>query len=51
MNEYTSAKEAYENIESFIEKVYNKKRLHSSIGYIPPVEFEEKQNIKKRFET
>jgi len=42
MNEYNSFNEAYENIEHFIEEVYNKKRLHSAIGYMPPAEFEEK---------
>jgi transposase InsO family protein len=24
----------------FIEKIYNTKRLHSGIGYLPPMEFE-----------
>lgn len=40
MNEYETMEDAYCNIKQFIEKVYNKKRLHSSIGYKPPVEFE-----------
>lgn len=42
MNEYETLEEAYKNIGRFIEQVYNKKRLHSSIGYVPPEEFEEK---------
>ncbi len=42
MNEYNSFNDAYENIEHFIEKVYNQKRLHSAIGYQPPAEFEKK---------
>lgn len=40
MKEYKTFKEAYQNIQEFIEEVYNKKRLHSSIGYVPPDEFE-----------
>lgn len=40
LNEYTSYREVQENIARFIEEVYNQKRLHSSLGYLPPVEFE-----------
>lgn len=42
MKEYESFEEAHTNIKKFIEEVYNKKRLHSSIGYMPPEEFEKK---------
>jgi len=41
LTEYRFFTEAYENIGYFIERVYNEKRLHSSIGYLPPNEFEE----------
>lgn len=40
MNEYETIQQAYCNIRQFIEYVYNKKRLHSSIGYKPPIEYE-----------
>ena len=38
--EYRDLAEARASIERFIEKVYNLKRLHSALGYLPPVEFE-----------
>jgi putative transposase len=37
---YKSLKEARRDIGAFIETVYNAKRLHSALGYKPPVEFE-----------
>lgn len=40
LNEYENFQDAYDNIEHFIEEVYNKKRLHSSLGYKTPLEFE-----------
>lgn len=42
MSDYESFEDAYQNIEHFIEEVYNEKRLHSAIGYQPPAEFEQK---------
>jgi len=39
-NEYRDFHEAYSSIGEFLEHVYNQKRLHSALGYIPPVEFE-----------
>jgi putative transposase len=38
--EYRDLAEARASIEQFIEKIYNGKRLHSALGYRPPVEFE-----------
>lgn len=40
--EYESFSEARIRIYHFIEDVYNQKRLHSSLGYLPPSEFEER---------
>lgn len=38
---YETIEDVQNRIPYFIEEVYNKKRLHSSIGYVPPNEFEE----------
>jgi putative transposase len=39
-NDYRDLVEAKSAISEFLEKVYNQKRLHSAIGYLPPAEFE-----------
>jgi putative transposase len=39
-NEYRGLAEARASIREFLEKVYNQKRLHSALGYLPPTEFE-----------
>ena len=48
MFEYETYAEVLKRIPYFIEEVYNKKRLHSSLGYMPPEEFENinNENIK-----
>jgi transposase InsO family protein len=47
MGEYNSYEDVRYLIPYFIEEVYNKKRLHSSLGYVPPEEFEDKFNKNK----
>ena len=47
LSEYDDMADAYESIGYFIEGVYNLKRLHSSIGYMPPAEFEQRFEEEK----
>lgn len=46
MNEYQSFQDAYQNIKQFIE-TYNRKRLHSALGYKPPAEYEQQYALKE----
>jgi putative transposase len=39
--EYETVAEARARISHFLEEVYNQKRLHSAIGYLPPAEYEQ----------
>jgi len=41
MYEDEDMREATSRLGNFLEKVYNQKRLHSAIGYVPPAEFEQ----------
>jgi len=47
MSEYRTFEDVLNSIPYFIEEVYNSKRLHSSLGYMPPEEFEHKFNKNK----
>jgi putative transposase len=38
---YANIEDARRQIGAFIETIYNAKRLHSALGYKPPVEFED----------
>jgi putative transposase len=44
-SEYRDEREVRRGIKRFLEMVYNEKRLHSSLGYLPPAEFE--RNLSK----
>jgi len=45
LNDYQNIYEAKQNLFKFINQIYNQERLHSSLGYLPPNEFE--QNWQK----
>lgn len=58
LNDYQNIWEAKQNLFKFINEIYNLERLHSSLGYLPPNEFEEKywkstdqKNIKNYDQT
>ncbi len=40
LSEYRDFQDAYQQIGRFLDEVYMRKRIHSSLGYLTPVEFE-----------
>jgi len=49
--EYRDLAEARASIAQFIDAVYNQKRLHSALGYRPPVEFEQALAVSRGAEA
>lgn len=45
--DYRTVEEVMDRLPFFIKEVYNKKRLHSSLGYLPPEEFEANFFVKE----
>ena len=50
-NDYRDLAEARASIAEFLEKIYNQKRLHSALGYVPPAEFEASLTVQKNKEA
>jgi len=50
-SEYRDLAEARASIGKFLERVYNGKRLHSALGYVPPAEFEAHLAARKNKEA
>jgi transposase InsO family protein len=46
--DYEDLREARVSIQRFLEQVYNEKRLHSALGYLPPAEFERALAAKEK---
>jgi putative transposase len=51
LSEYQDYTDAYKQIAKFIEDVYNKKRIHSALGYLTPIEFENLWNQNNNAEV
>ena len=43
LSEYCNFADAYGQLGRFLDDVYNRKRIHSSLGYLTPAEFEQQR--------
>jgi transposase InsO family protein len=51
LRQYRDQTDARASIQQFLEEVYNARRLHSALGYLPPAEFERSQLIQNKKEA
>jgi putative transposase len=47
LSEYTDFADAHRQIRRFLDDVYNVKRIHSALGYLTPVEYEEQWRLER----
>jgi len=45
---FSTRAEAIQSIFEYVEVFYNRQRLHSTLGYLSPCEFEEQQSLKEK---
>jgi putative transposase len=50
LSEYCNFAEAYEQIGRFLDEVYSRKRIHPSLGYLTPSEYEIQWKEQRRKE-
>jgi len=48
LNDYETFDQAHQRIGHFLEEVYMTKRIHSSLGYLTPAEFEALHHTPER---
>jgi putative transposase len=51
LTEYADYQDALRQLGRFIDTIYNKKRIHSSLGYLTPIEFEQQWRMQQHQNT